>query len=154
MQIKIKSNQTETPAPQHLITNLAYKLKQNQKKTQYLRTRRDTSADVNILPVSMYKLIYDDPDCKKLAPSSEEIGTYTTDKIKIIGSCELLAVHPYTNCLMEISFQVTSHEGSVVLSCVTTLELDLIQPCNNLENSIPSSASLISSKADYPYRRC
>ena len=148
--MKITSNQAETPAPQHLITNVVYKLKPIQKKTPYLRARIDTCTDANILPVSVYGLIYDDPDCKKLAPSSKEIGTYTTDKIKIIGSLELLAVHPDTNCLIGITFQVTSHEGSVVLSCVTTLELDLIQPCNNLENSIPSSASLISNKADYP----
>ena len=33
LQMKIKSNQAETPAPQHLITNLAYKRKPNQKKT-------------------------------------------------------------------------------------------------------------------------
>ena len=57
-------------------------------------------------------------------------------------------VHPDTQCLQEVTFHVTSHEGSVVLSCVTTLELSLIHPHNNLD-FIPSSASLISSKADY-----
>ena len=61
----------------------------------------------------MYKLIYDDPDCKKPAHSSKEIGTYTTDKITIIGSCELLVVHPDTSSLKPIIFHVTSHEGSV-----------------------------------------
>ena len=101
----------------------------------------------------MYKLIYGDPDCKKLAPSSKEIGTYTTDKIRITGSYELFVVHPDTSSLKQITFHVTSHEGSVLLSCATTLELSLIQPHNNLENSIPSSASLISSKADYPKKR-
>ena len=114
LQLKIKSNQAETPSPQHFITNLAYKLKPNQKKTQYLRARKDTCADVNILPVSMYKLIYGDPGCKKLAPSSKEIGTYTTDKIRIIGSCELFAVHPNSSSLKQITFYVTSHEGSAV----------------------------------------
>ena len=84
--MKIKSNQAETPAPQHLITNLIYKLKPNQKKIQYLRARIDTCAVVNSLPVSMHNLIYGDPDCKKLAPSSKEIGTCTTDKIKMIES--------------------------------------------------------------------
>ena len=78
-----------------------------------------------------------------------EIGTFTTDKIKVIGSCMLLMVHPDTQCLKEVTFHITSHEGSVVLSCVTTLELSLIQPHSNL-NFIPSSASLISSKTDYP----
>ena len=102
------------------------------------------------MPVSVYELIYKDADCKKLAPSSKlEIGTYTTDKIKVTGSCTLLAVHPDTQCLKEVTFNITSHEGSVVLSCVTTLELSLIQPSSSL-NLVPSSASLISNKADYP----
>ena len=84
----MKSTQGEIklPAPQHLITNLAYKLRSH-KKTQYFRARIETCTDVNILPVSMYKLIYYAPDCNKLAPSSKEMGTYTTDKIKVIGSC-------------------------------------------------------------------
>ena len=36
------------------------------------------------------------------------------------------------------------------MSCATTLVLGLIQPNNNFDNSIPSSASLISSIADQP----
>ena len=47
----------------------------------------------------------------------------------------------------EVTFHVTNHEGSVVLSCATTLDFCLIQPCSNLD-SIPYSASLITSKAD------
>ena len=58
-------------------------------------------------------------------------------------------VHPDTQCLKGVTFHVTSHEGSVVISCVTTLELSLIQPCNNLD-SLPFNASLISSIADNP----
>ena len=70
----------------------------------------------------------------KLAPSNKlEIGIYTTDKIKVTGFCTLLVVHADTQCLKEMTFHVTSHEGSVVLSCVTTLELSLIQPHNNLD---------------------
>ena len=62
-------------------------------------------------------------------------------------------VHPDTHDLKEVTFHITSHEGSVVLSCMTTLELGLIQAHNNLENSIPSSVSLTSSKVDYPKKR-
>ena len=93
LQVKLKSTQAETPAPLHLITNLAYKLKPY-KKTQYLISRLDTCSDVNIMPVSVYQLIFKDADCMKLAPSSKlEIATYTADKIKVIGSCTLLVVH-------------------------------------------------------------
>ena len=153
LQVKLKSTQVETkiPAPQHLITNLAYKLKPH-KKTQYLRARLDTWSDVNAMPVSVYQLIFKHTDCEKLAPSNKlEIGIYTADKIKVIviGSCTLPAVHPDTPCLKEVTFHVTSHEGSVVLSRVTTLELCLIQPCSSLD-SIPFSSSLITSNADQP----
>ena len=134
--MKIKSNQVETPALQHLITNLAYKLKPNQKKTQYLRARIDTFAHVNILPVSMYKLIY----------------AYTTVKIRIIESSELFVVHQDTSSLRQITFHITSHEGSVVLSCETSLRLSLIQHHSNLDQ-IPDSASLICSNADHPIKR-
>ena len=96
--------------------------------------------------------IYDDPDCEKLAPGSKEIGTYTTGKIKIIGSCELLVVHPDNSSLKQVTFQVTSHEGSVVLSCETSLGLSLIQPHSNLDQ-IPDSSSLICSNADHPMKR-
>ena len=103
--------------------------------------------------VSVYKLIFKDADCMKLATSNKtEIGTYTTDKTKVIGSCKLLAVHPDTQCLKEVTFHVTSHEGSVVLSCAATFELSLIQPHSNLE-SIPSSASWITSNAYYPRKK-
>ena len=147
LQVKLKSTQAETPAPQHLITNLAYKLKPH-KKTHYLRARLDTYSDVKIMPVSVYHLIFKDVDCRKHASSSKlKIGTYTSVKIKVIGSCTLLVLHPDTKCLKEVTFHVTSHEGSIVLSCATTLDLCLIQPHNNLD-SIPYSASLITSKAD------
>ena len=102
------------------------------------------------MPTSVYQLIFDDPDCTKLSPSSKlEIGIYATDKIKAVGSCTLFVVHPDTQCLKEVTFHITSHECSVVLSYATTLEESLIQPHNNLDH-IPSNASLICSKADHP----
>ena len=53
LQLQLQSIQVETkiPAPQHLITNLAYKLKPNHKKIQYLRARLGTCTDTNIMPV-------------------------------------------------------------------------------------------------------
>ena len=152
LQLQLQSTQFETKisAPQHLITNLAYKLKPHDKTKQYLRARLDTCADINIMPPIVYQLIFEDPDCKMLAPSSKlELETYTTDKIKVMRSCTLFVVHPDTQYLKEVTFNVTSHEGSVVLSCVTTFELSLIQLHTNLDH-IPSSASLISNKADHP----
>ena len=66
LQMEVKSTQAETkvPAPHHLVTNVAYKLRPHQKKIKYLRVRIDTCTNANILPLSVYKLIFKDPDCE------------------------------------------------------------------------------------------
>ena len=93
--------------------------------------------------------MFQDPDCKKLAPSKLEIGTYTTDRVKLVGSCMCYLVHPDSECLLEVIFYVASNNGSVLLSCVTTLALGLIQPRNRLDY-LPPRASPITSSADHP----
>ena len=79
------------------------------------------------------------------------IGTYTIDKVKVVGSCVLYVVHPDTQCLQEITVYVASNNGSLVLSCVTMLVLSLIQPHTSLDY-LPPSAHLITSSADYPMK--
>ena len=101
------------------------------------------------MPVSVYKLVVQDPDCKKLAPSKLEIGTYTTDTFKLVRSCVFYLVHPDTKCLQEVTFYVASNNGSVLLSCATTLALGFIQPYTRLDY-LPPRASLITSSADHP----
>ena len=50
-----------------------------------------------------------------LAPSIKlKIGTYTTNKVKVVGSCVLYVVHSDTQCLQEVTFYVASNNGSVV----------------------------------------
>ena len=36
------------------------------------------------MPANVYKLVFKDPDLKKLTPSTLEIGTYTTDTVKLL----------------------------------------------------------------------
>ena len=109
-----------------MITNLAYKQKAHQTRNQYLTAKLDTCADVNIMPASVYKLVFNDPELKKLAPSTLEIGTYTTDKVKILGSCLFYLLHPDTKKLQEVTFYVAQNDGSVLLSCTPTLVLGLM----------------------------
>ena len=101
------------------------------------------------MPASVYKVVFQDPNMKKLNPSSLEIGTYTTDTVKIVGSCVFYLVHLDTKKLMEVTFYVAMNDGSVLLSCKTTLMLDLIQPRTRLDY-FPPRASLITSSADHP----
>ena len=86
MRIQCVQAESEFPKTSHLITNLAYKVKQHRKRNQYLRARLDTYTDVNIMPASVYKPRFCDPDLKKLAPRRLEIGTYTTNTVKLVGS--------------------------------------------------------------------
>ena len=101
------------------------------------------------MPASVYKLVFQDPDCKKHAPSKVEIGTYITDTVKLVGSCVFYLVHSDTKCLQEVTFYVASNNGSVLLSCMTILVLGLIQPHTRLDY-LPPRASLIISSADHP----
>ena len=150
LQVQIQHTQanSKVPTPHHLTTNLAYRLKPHRKRNQYLKARLDTYANVNIIPVSVYKLVFQDPDCKKLAPSKLDIGTYTTDTVKLVGSCIFYLVHPDTKCLQEVTFYVASYNGSVLLSCVTTLVLGFIQAHTRLDY-LPPRGSLIASSADH-----
>ena len=80
------------------------------------------------MPACVYQLVFHDPDLNKLAPSKLEIGTYTTNTDKLVGSCTFYLVHQDTKQLQEVTFYVASNNGSVLLSCATTIALGLIQP--------------------------
>ena len=56
------------------------------------------------MPASVYRLVYKDPKMKKLDPSSLEIEMYTSDTVKIVGSCMLHLVHLDTKKLMDVTF--------------------------------------------------
>ena len=101
------------------------------------------------MPASVYTLVFQDPDCKELAPSKLEICTYTTNTVKLVGSCMFYLVHPNTKHLLEVISYVTSNNGSVLLSYATTLALGLIQPHTRLDY-LPPRASLIKSSDDHP----
>ena len=117
-----------------------------------MRARIDTCANVNLIPISVYKLLYKEFDCVKLPPSSKDtISIYTTEKINVLGSCGLFVLHPDTKCLKEVTFlQVVNHEGSVIVTCVTSLDLGLTQQHNELNASVPDCEILIFSSADHP----
>ena len=152
LQVMIKHNQKKeqrVPRPTHLITNLAYRLQPYHCINLYLRVRLDTCANVNLMPASVYQLVFNDQNMKKLVPSKLQVGTYMTDTVKIVGSCTLHVVHPDTKRLLETTFYVVMNDGSMLLSCKTTLLLGLIQPRSRLDY-LPPRASLITSSVDHP----
>ena len=80
------------------------------------------------MPMAIYCLMFKDPGLRKLTPSSMEIETYTNNVVKIIGTCQFYLVHPESKQLMKVIFFVAKENGSVLLSCRTTMELGLIKP--------------------------
>ena len=139
----------EVPKPVYLMANLAYCLQEHHQRNQYLWARLDTCADINLMPMVVYCLMFRDPELKKLTPSNMEIETYTTDVVKIIGMCYFYLVHPDSKKLMKVMFFVTKENGSIFLSCRTTIELGLIKPCACLEY-LPPKARLLTSTCDQP----
>ena len=115
----------------------------------YIQARLDTCADVNIMPASVYHLIIKDPEMKMITPCKMQIGKYTADTVKIVGSCTFYVVHPDSKKLTLVTFYLATNNGSVLLSCKTTPALHLIQPRSRLDY-LPLWASLITSTMDHP----
>ena len=70
---------------------------------------------------------------------------------KILRSCTFYVVHPDSKKLEWVTFYVATKDGSILLSCKTTLALHLIQPRSRLDY-IPQRASLITSTIDHPQK--
>ena len=69
--------------------------------------------------------------------------------MKIVGTYKLYLVYLDTRKLLETTFYVANNEGSVLLSCNSTLVLDLMQPRSRLDYLLPR-ASLITGTQDHP----
>ena len=139
----------KVPKLVYLMANLAYHLQEHHQRNQYLQARLDTCADINLMPMAVYCLMFRDPELKKLTPSNMEIETYTTDVVKIIGMCYFYLVHPDSKKLMKVMFFIMKENGSILLSCRTTMELGLIKPHSHLDY-LPPKARLLTSTCDQP----
>ena len=126
-----------------------YRLKPHHTRNKYLRARIDTGAEVNFMPVSIYKLVFQGNNLRKLKPCNLKIGTYIADSIIIIGMTVIYLMHPDSKQPTEMTFHIASSIGSVLLSCNTSLQLGLIHHRPRLDY-LPPQASLIISKEDHP----
>ena len=147
--INMSTTQRRVPKKTHLIANLPYRLKQYLTHHKYLRVWLDTCADVNIMPKSVYQMMFNDPEVQQLAPNDISLGVYTDHQVDILGKCNFFLIHPDTKKPHAVTFYVASNEGSVLLSCTTLLALELIQTRPRLDY-LPPRAKLITSAADHP----
>ena len=76
---------------------------------------------------SVYELVFKDLEMKKIKPCKMQISTYTADTVKMIGSCTFGIVHLDTKKLVAVTFYAANNDGNILLSCMTTLALHLIQ---------------------------
>ena len=68
LQMKVQNTQfkhQQLPTPAYLMTNLVYCLKMYHRQNQYLCARLDTCADINLMPVAVYQLMFKDPGFKE-----------------------------------------------------------------------------------------
>ena len=144
LQMKVQATQANDkyPTPNHLFTNLEFKIKPQKNKTKFLQARFDTCIDLNIMQVSIYRYLFKDLDCAKIAPSDLQLGTYTNKKVQILASCNLYLIHPDTRCISETTVFVASNEGSILISCTTSLALGMIKPHEKLDHPPPTRAIL------------
>ena len=75
----------------------------------------------------MYIKLYNDDKLKHLKPSDIKLGVWGDDQIALLGKCKIYLVHPDTKKAVEVTFYVTDKSGSTLLSCPTSLKLDLIK---------------------------
>ena len=70
----------------------------------------------------------------------------------MIGSCALFILHQDDQSFHKVKFQVVRVEGSVIISCTTSINLNLIQIPDQLVTKIPDCARLVYTSADAPYK--
>ena len=61
----------------HLYANIPYRLQPYHKHNKHLHVQLDTCADVNLMPESIYKLVFNDPHTSKLAKNDIDLKAYT-----------------------------------------------------------------------------
>ena len=61
----------------HLYANIPYRLQPYYRRNKYIHAQLDTCADFNLMPESVYKLVFNDPYTSKLAKNYIDLTVYT-----------------------------------------------------------------------------
>ena len=101
----------------------------------------NTGANISLMPRDMYINLFNDDKLKHLKPSDIKLGVWGDDQIALLGKCNIYLVHPDTKKL------ITDKSGSTLLSCATSLKLDLIKLHPRL-GVPPPRAKIITSQAN------
>ena len=134
-----------------LYANIAYTFQSYHKHSKYLHVQLDTCADVNLMPESIYKLVFNNLHTCKLAKNDIDLTVYTRHSVNLIGKCTFYMLSKGTKQPLKVDFYIVEEEGNVLLSQETAFQLQLLDVKPQLED-LPPRATLISSAVDYPKR--
>ena len=135
-----------------LYANIPYWLKPYHNHNKYLHVQLDTCADVNLMPESVYQLVFNDPHTAKIAKNDIDLTVYTRHSVDFIGKCTFYMLNKATKQPIKVDFYIGKEEGSVLLSQQTVFQLQLLEVKPRLEY-LPPRATLISSAADHPKKK-
>ena len=132
-----------------LYANITYRLQPYHKNNKYLCVQLDTCTDVNLMPESVYKLVFNNPQTSKLAKNNIDLKVYTRYSVDLIGNCTFYMLSKGMKQSVKVDFYIAKEEGSVLLSWETVFQLQLLNVKPRLEY-LPPRAMFISSAMDYP----
>ena len=78
MKAEIKQSNNNLPHKTQLTANIFYMIKQHQVHDKYLQVCLDKCADVNIMPKSVYQMIFNDPEVDDIFTDWFASGLYWT----------------------------------------------------------------------------
>ena len=113
------------------------KLKPYHTHAVYMHAYVDTGADINLMPQDMYIKLFNEDKLKHLKPSDIKLGVWGDDQIALLGKCNIYLVHPDTKKPVKVTFYIADKSGSTLLSCATSLKLDLIKLHPRLHSGSP-----------------
>ena len=142
---------TTSYTQKHLYANIPYWFKPYHKHNKYLCVQLDTCTDVNLMPESVYKLVFNNLQTAKLAKNDIDLTVYTRHSVDLIGKYTFYLLSKGTKQPIKVEFYIAKEEGSVLLSWETAFQLQLLNVKHRLEY-LPPRATLISSAADHPKR--
>ena len=67
--------------------------------TKYPHVQLDTCTNVNLMPQSVYKLVFNDLQTAKLAKNDIDLTVYTRHSVDLIGKCTFYMLSKGTNVL-------------------------------------------------------
>ena len=83
----------------------------------------DTGAQVNVMPLALYKALRKDP--KKVKPTNTNLTAYGGNKIEVLGCCHFKST--YRNSVRVLEFYVANAGAPCALSLKACQDLALIK---------------------------